>query len=618
MAERQVKVRFLPSGATVKVTPGATVREAAADAAITLDVPCGGQGNCGKCKIQITAGKASERTNAERTLLNHEDVERGVRLACQTRVISPLTVFVPETSLVSSSYQILTEFRARAAEVADRPIRIVQVQLDAPTLKDDASDVDRLERVLGPLDIGLDVLRRLGLLLRGGGFRGTAILRGKRLLAFIGGDSKPRCLAAAFDIGTTTLAASLVDLEDGREVARASRLNPQVNFGDDVLARIVYAGGAPAQLDRLHRDVIRAVNEMLVELSQQAKARVDEIYEVVFAGNTTMQHLLLGIDPSPIGVTPFTPALSGPFEAPAADLGIHAHSNAPCCVFPVISGYVGGDTVAGMVATRLHAAERPALFMDIGTNGEIVVSTEDRLVATSCAAGPAFEGARIAHGMRAAAGAIEAVHIEEDVAYKVIGGEKPLGLCGSGLIDLVAELLRLGVISQTGALLSADETSSKLPSAVRRRIRWFEDEVGFALVEAEHAQLPHPIVLYQRDVRQVQLATAAVRSAVRILLERTGLQAGQLKHVLIAGAFGNYIRCVNAQRIGLLPPEVEGSRVDFVGNTSLAGARLAALSDGVWREAHTLARNTMHVDLSLDPNFQDTYVESLFFPDSGD
>jgi uncharacterized 2Fe-2S/4Fe-4S cluster protein (DUF4445 family) len=256
--------------------------------------------------------------------------------------------------------------------------------------------------------------------------------------------------------------------------------------------------------------------------------------------------------------------------------------------------------------------------MDIGTNGEIVVSVEDRLVATSCAAGPAFEGARITHGMRAAAGAIEAVHIEEDVTCKVIGGEKPLGLCGSGLIDLVAELLRLGVISQTGALLGADEAPSKLPSAIRRRLRWFEDEVGFALVEADDAQLPHPIVLYQRDVRQVQLAVAAVRSAVRILLERTRLQPEQLKHVLMAGAFGNYIRCENAQRIGLLPPEVEGSRVRFVGNTSLAGARLAALSDGTWREAHALAKGTLHIDLSLDPNFQETYVESLFFPDQGD
>ncbi|MBM3290728.1 MAG: DUF4445 domain-containing protein, partial [Candidatus Hydrogenedentes bacterium] len=503
---------------------------------------------------------------------------------------------------------------AGAINVSDAPVRAREFRLDAPSLTDDAGDRERIERALGPLELDLEQLRALPSTLREHEFRGTAICAGRRLLAIRPLRGRTLCLGAAFDIGTTTLAASLIDLADGRELARTARLNPQTRFGDDVLARISYAA-APDNRERLRREIVDAVNAMLHDLADHADVRIDDIYDVSFAGNTTMQHLLLGIDPTSIGVVPFVPAIEGPLALRAAAMGVRAHENADCYVFPAIAGYVGGDTVAGLLATRFTEVEAPALFIDIGTNGELAVSANGRLVATSCAAGPAFEGTRIACGVRAAAGAIEAVHIEDDAAYKTIGGEKPIGLCGSGLIDIVAELLRLGIVSQSGVLLGPDEAPDALPSAVLRRIRQFDDELGFVIAEAQDTSTGHAVALYQSDVRQVQLATAAIRSAVSILLERVGVRAEELRRMLVAGAFGNYIRCANAQRMGLLPAGVDPDRIEFVGNTSLAGARLAATSIGARRDARELASSTEHVDLSLDPAFQDTYVDALFFPE---
>lgn len=612
MEDDLLKVRFSPSGAEVSVARGASVSDAAALAGIALDMPCGGQGNCGKCKVKVTGG-AARWTNSERTLLSHQELVQNVHLACQMRVVAPLSIEVPSTSLLATTYKILADAHAGVFDVSDAPVRARPVKLGPPSLADDSSDRDRLERELGPLELDLGMLRALPALLREHNFRGTAIVADRKLLAFSPGDKTPTCVAVACDIGTTTLAASLIDLADGRELARASRLNPQTRFGDDVLARISYAA-LPVQRERLRHDIVTAVNEMLRELAGRADLRVEDIYEIVCAGNTTMQHLLLGVDPTPIGVSPFVPVVSAPVCLSASEAGIRAHAHAQCHVFPAIAGYVGGDTVAGTLATRFMEVESPSLFIDIGTNGELVANAGGRLVATSCAAGPAFEGTRIAHGVRAAAGAIEAVHIEDDLVYKTISAERPIGICGSGLIDIVAELLRLGIVTQSGVLLGTGDISEERPEAVSRRIRDFDGQLGFVLAEADETATGQVIALCQNDVRQVQLATAAVRSAVAILLDRIGVRAAELRRVLVAGAFGNYIRCANAQRMGLLPADVDSARIEFVGNTSLAGARLAATSLSARREALDIARRTEHIDLSLDPTFQDIYVDALFFP----
>lgn len=617
MAEDRVYVRFQPGETRAAIPRGATIRDASAQAGIVLDLPCGGQGNCGKCKVRAR-GELASLTGAEKALLSHEERLEGVRLACQAAVLGSVAVEVPETTLLASTYKILTDSAVTREGFTDPPVRAIPVRLNPPSLGDDVSDLERLQRDLGSLHVDLQIARRLPPLLRASGYRGTAILSGDRLLAFVPGDTPPRCLVAAVDVGTTTLAAILLDTAGGVELARTSRLNPQTAYGDDVLSRISYAGAGPAQLDRMRQEVIGAVNAMLDRLAAEAGVTSGDIYAVVFAGNTIMQHLLLGIDPAPIGVVPFAPAISAPLDVAARAAGLDVHPEARCYVFPSIAGYVGGDAVAGILASGLCNVEAPALFLDIGTNGELVLSTEGRLVATSCAAGPAFEGVRIKHGMRAAAGAIEAIHIEDDVAFKVIGGSQPIGMCGSGLIDLVAELLRLGVIVWTGDLLGPDTAPSGLPDAVAARLQCIGGEPAFLVAGAGETQTGQPIVLYQSDVREVQLAAAAVRAAIQILLDRTATRIGDLKHLLVAGGFGNYIRCENAQRMGLLPSDLEPARIAFVGNTSLSGARLAAMSRGARHEAEYLAQCAEHIDLSLDPAFQEIYVEALFFPHPAD
>jgi uncharacterized 2Fe-2S/4Fe-4S cluster protein (DUF4445 family) len=408
---------------------------------------------------------------------------------------------------------------------------------------------------------------------------------------------------------------SLIDLTSGAERATASRMNPQTSHGDDVLSRILHAREASDGLSDLQHAVVTAINEMLDELVSQAATRRERIYEITFAGNTTMEHMLVGANPNALGEVPFVSTIGPAVECAAAQIGVNIHPRGRAYVFPVIGGFVGGDTVAGMLATGLAGYKTPTLFIDIGTNGEIVLVNDGKLLAASCAAGPAFEGARIGHGMRAAVGAIEDVRLTDRVEYSTIGDAKPVGICGSALIDLAAELLRTGVVMSQGMLLTPDMVPADLPEAIRRRVILTDAGAEFVVVEAAETQTGSPIVLTQRDIRELQLATGAIRAGIAILLRNGSVAPEELDRVLVAGAFGNYIRCENAQRMGLLPAQVERARIQFVGNTSLAGARLVATSLRARELAEQLRQRTRHIDLACDPNFQMEFAEAMFFPE---
>jgi uncharacterized 2Fe-2S/4Fe-4S cluster protein (DUF4445 family) len=327
-----------------------------------------------------------------------------------------------------------------------------------------------------------------------------------------------------------------------------------------------------------------------------------------------MQQILCGIDPSPLGELPFTPAFRDALETRASDLHLHVHPCAKVYVFPQIGGFVGGDTVAGIVATRLDRFTKPALLVDIGTNGEIVLAHNGKMLATSVAAGPAFEGARIVHGMRATTGAIEKIILDGDVRLNVIGNAKPSGLCGTALIDVAAELLRVGILDSTGRILSSSEAPADLSPALRARLVEERSEVNFLLVAAEDSGTRDPLFLYQRDIRELQLANAAIRAGINILLRMAGLKASDLGEVLLAGAFGNFIRRNHARRIGMLPP-VPCSRIRFVGNTASFGAKRALLSTQEKTYAGLILEKVRHVDLSLDPEFQMEFSSTLLFPE---
>jgi uncharacterized 2Fe-2S/4Fe-4S cluster protein (DUF4445 family) len=523
--------------------------------------------------------------------------------------------------MLASTFQILGGGEGARMDVSDVAVRKKYVEMPPPSRDDETPDTDRLQRIVGEFTLDLALLRRLPARFRAAGFRGTAVLADHRLIDFEPGDTASQCYAIAFDIGTTTLVGVLLDLNTGLECGSVSRMNPQTSLGDDVISRILCARESARGLAELNAAVIDALNDMIIEIADQADIGIDHIYEATFAGNTTMQHLLEGVDPSALGEVPFPPATGHSLLLDAAPLGLKINSCGRAYIYPVIGGFVGGDTVAGIVATALDRAEKPTVLIDIGTNGEIVVCHDGRMMATSTAAGPAFEGARITYGMRATAGAIEKVIFdpadsrEAGVRINVIGNVPPVGLCGSALVDAVAELLRHGILMHEGLLLAPDQLPENVSIPLRERLIVTDNGPAFVLATAEESGIEGPVLLTQKDIRELQLATAAIRAGFNILLRRVGLDVRAIDRVLIAGGFGNFIRRSNAQRIGLLPAGIERHRIVFVGNTSLAGARLAAVSQNVRAHAETLARRTRHVDLSMDPAFQMEYIEGMFFPE---
>ncbi|MCX5632999.1 MAG: ASKHA domain-containing protein [Phycisphaerae bacterium] len=396
--------------------------------------------------------------------------------------------------------------------------------------------------------------------------------------------SDDKYFGVAVDIGTTTLAASLINLKNAGEIAVMGDVNPQISLGDDVISRIKYSTSHKNGLAELQKAVIRQINALIDKLCRRGGVEKENIYEITIAGNTTMEYLVCGIDPSPLGQLPFEPIYRGANVINASELKIGINPKGIVYIFPVIGGFVGGDISAGMLAMDLLNQPQPALMIDIGTNGEIVLVKDNKIMAASTAAGPAFEGARISCGMRAAIGAIEKVKLENDCVYNVIGNVKPTGICGSGLIDVAAELLNAGIVDSTGRMNRPE------------------------FVIADNVKIT------QKDIRQIQLAVGAIRAGINIILKQAGIKAGDLKKVFIAGGFGSFIRRNHAQRIGLLPAQIDHNKISFVGNTSLAGAKLALLSIKAREKAESFAKQAKHIELSADSDFQNEFVSAMIFP----
>jgi uncharacterized 2Fe-2S/4Fe-4S cluster protein (DUF4445 family) len=617
--DAEIAVKFQPMGKTVYVLQGTRLSEAAAIAGLVLDLPCGGEGICGKCKVRVHEGTLPP-TAADAATLTAAELAAGHRLACQASVYHALTAEVPEGSLPAAYHKILTATEDFAAEILEPAISKQYVELPPPNRNDDAPDLKRLERAVGRFDADLELARELPGVLRANHFRGTVVMAdgasggARRLLDFEPGDTHARAFAVAVDVGTTTLVASLLSLTTGQALEVTTRLNPQTRFGDDVLSRIAHCQ-QPGGLADLQQAIVEAIDGLIEQLAVQAGADRREIYEIACSGNTTMQQLLAGIDPRSLGEVPFVPAIATGLTIRAAELGLSIHKNGLAYLLPVIGGFVGGDTVSGVLATGLCDAAGPSLLVDIGTNGEIVLSANGKLTAASTAAGPAFEGARISQGMRGSTGAIEKVVVDDRLRINVIGDVPPLGICGSALIDLAAELLRHGLLSPEGRLRTPDQLPSGVLPDLAQRLGWHGKQMAFLVAAEAEAGHGRPIWLTQRDLRELQLATGAIRAGIVVLLKHAGLQPDDLQEVLVAGGFGNFIRRNNAQRIGLLPHGVPHHRIRYRGNTSLAGAQLVAISRRARRMAEELAGRTQHVDLSRDPDFSTIFAESMIYPE---
>ena len=610
------KITFQPSGRTVYVLPGTSVFEAAARAGLLLQTPCGGQGKCGKCKVYVRSGTCPSAAPCVE-FFSKEELAKGARLGCQAQVTDDCVIEIPAESLFETQSRILTDSDEQEVDL-EPAIWKKYVELPPPDFGDDISDAKRLEREIGPVRVRLDVLRALPESLRCGDFKGTAVVCecNRELVSFEPGDTSNTVYGAAVDLGSTTIVVSLLNLGTGSVIDVSAAMNPQVSRGDDVISRINQSREKPGSVAEMQNDVAKTVNDLLADLAGKHGIEVESIYEVTLAGNTTMQHLFCGISPAALGEVPFPSVFNRALFLRACDVGLRIHPNGCLYVFANIGGFVGGDTVAGILACGLHREDGTRILIDIGTNGEIVLAHEGRLLCTSTAAGPAFEGARIAAGMRATDGAIEKVVCEEgDIAYNVIGNTKPSGICGTALIDVAAAMLQLGVLDTTGRILSRDELDGTVADALAARLAPQEDgSVSFVLADAESSRTGQPICIQQKDIRELQLAAGAIRAGISIMMRQAGLSVEDIDEVLLAGGFGNFIRRSNARRIGILP-QMPVSKVRFVGNAASMGARLVLLSRPHRREADEIAESATHIDLSMDPEFQFEFSSAMLFPE---
>jgi uncharacterized 2Fe-2S/4Fe-4S cluster protein (DUF4445 family) len=608
--EPEFRVTFLPSGRSVFAIGGTTVLEAAAYAGLVLQTPCGGGATCGKCRVRIRSGTTDTAPSSHR--LDAAELAEGWRLACATRITGDVRVEIPAASMFEQSQQILMDDAGHALAVAPS-VTVATLALTPPSHADNRADLERLESAMGTtLHPAPALYATLPGRLRASGWQVRAVHEAGRLLDILPAHGTADVLGVAFDLGTTTVVGTLLDLTNGAERGVAATMNGQIPFGDDVLTRILRVREDPAGLTDLQTAAVHSLNEIIAALCRQASVPADRIYSVTLAGNTTMQELVAGIDPSALGELPFVPVFAAGLEASAATLGLNVNPAARIYLFPQVGGFVGGDTVAGMLAASFDRLERPTLLVDIGTNGEIALYTGRKILCASTAAGPAFEGARIAQGMRATAGAIEKVVVQAgDVHINTIGNVPPVGLCGTALIDAVAEMLRCGILDETGRILPPDELPAGLAPNLRRRVGITGEDGCFVLAEAANGGAA--VRLLQRDIRELQLASGAIRAGIDTLLLRAGLAPEALDNVLLAGGFGNFIRRNNAQRIGLLPP-LPHDRIRYIGNASSMGAKMVLLSTRERERAEALRRQAVHVDLSLDPDFQAAFGQAMLFP----
>jgi len=630
------QVIFQPAGRRDTVTPGKSLLEAAWELGVDLESPCGGAGVCGKCKVKIEEGffpkygidssvnHVSPVTDEERQALAAEELADGYRLACLTKINGNVLVFIPEES--RGAKQVVLETGVRRSVTVNPAVRRHHLKLKSRGLGDSRGDWEFLrealiqEKNLSP-EITADycVLRKIALALRQEDGEVTVwVWRNKEVIEVQPGFHE-ELYGVAIDIGTTTVAAYLCSLDTGDVAATTSFMNPQVRYGEDVLSRITYAGTSTGGLSNLNQTIIEGINRAIANLAAEAGLLPRQVADLTLVFNTAMHHLTLNLEPQFLGHAPFLPAVKEPLDLKARDLGIHVCQGAWVHALPVEAGFVGPDNMAVIIAEEPYQSPEVKLIIDIGTNGEIVLGNNKFLASTSCATGPALEGAQIAFGMRAAEGAIERVRIDPqtlEVDFRVIGsshwsGEaesmNAKGICGSGIIDAVAEMFKTGIIAKSGRF------NKHLPS---RRLRKNESgKTEFVLAWARETAIDQDIVITQGDVRAVQLAKAALYTGAKYLMEKFAV--AEVSEVILAGAFGSYIDRENALVLGMIP-DCPLEKIKAVGNAAGDGAKLALLNLDKRNEAKRVARSVKFLETSLEGDFQSRFAEAMAFPHAKD
>ncbi len=621
---------FQPSGRRGYIAEGKSLKEASRELGVDIEGICGEKATCGKCKIRLEEGvfekygiesrveHLSPIGEAERKFLNTQQERDGYRLACQARLRGDIVVFVPEESRAGK--QIVRKGATERAINLKPAVRKYYVEMTPPALDDPLGDWERLQAELNKsfdldnLTIDYQTLLSLQKVIRQGDWKVTvSVWRDREVIKI-----EPGIVAASYglavDIGTTTVAGYLCDLTSGEIAATESMMNPQVSYGEDVMSRITYTVTNKDGLEHMNQTIIRGLNQIAGRAAARAGIKRRDIIDMTIVGNTCMHHIFLNIDPQHIGRAPFPPSLHHSLDIKAHDLGLKISPGAYVHVLPIEAGFVGADNIGVLIAEEPYNQDDLALIIDIGTNGELVLGNRDRLVSSSCATGPAFEGAHIKHGMRAAPGAIEKIEIDPDsreVRFKVIGKTdwntdlevvEAKGICGSGIIDAIAQMFKAGIIQYNGRF----DTNLETP-----RLRITDDGPEFVIARTDETSIGQDIVVCQQDVRAVQLAKGAMYAGAKIMMSHLGIE--NLDKVILAGAFGSYIDKESAATIGLFP-DCALENVYAVGNAAGDGARIALLNVDKRREADEIARKVEYIELTVEPNFDKIFSQAMWFP----
>lgn len=602
MSEERYNITVNPGDRTIKAAQNSNLLEVLHQAGYTIPSPCGGLGNCGKCWLWITEGTPSP-TDAEMNFFSEEELQEGIRLACRTEISRNLTVNLPGGAQPIESKAVLNKTLRNV--IPELEIQKTHLNLPSPGRTDQRPDTKRLKEELNKdLEFSLHVLRKVASTLREQSFEITVTFADDgTVLDLDPGNTTDNFCGVAFDIGTTTVAGYCIDLNSGQEMSVHSMPNPQAKHGADVISRIKYARENEQGLATLQKAIVQAINKILQKFYSQRNIQPEQIYKTTFVGNPTMLHILAGLNPTNLDHSPYIPTLQNSTRLFAREIGLNINSNGFAYLLPALSGYVGADVLAGTLFTQIHKSEELRLLVDIGTNGEIILGNEDRLLAASTAAGPAFEGANITQGMTARSGAISHVKINnQNVELEIINNATPRGICGSGLVDSVGELLKEQAIAPAGNF------SDDLTTQLKERFTEINDQQVFVLADSSE-----PVYITQRDVRELQLAKGSIRAGIEVLLAELNATKDDIEEIYLAGAFGNYLNKENVIRIGILP-EISQTKITPVGNSAGQGAKLALINKSKKKEFERLSEILEYIELSFRSDFSDQFITSMRFP----
>lgn len=591
------KVNFEPLGRRGKCQRNESLLSCARRLGVGITSLCGGQGTCQSCKVQIVSGNVSKPTQSELDAFSTQELKTGWRLACQTYPVNDCKINLPAESMTTTQ-RIQTE-GWEIAVTPESPVKTYHIKLAPPSLSDLMADADRLlealnqQYELGCSKVDLELLRALPAQLRDWNWQFQASVRDEEVIAL--GLWPSQQLGLAIDLGTTKIAGYLVDLRDGKTLAAQGVMNPQISHGEDIISRIASTINSPEQACQLQKLTVEAINQLAVDLCDEVGIDTGKIVEAVVVGNTAMHHLLLCLPVNQLVQSPFVPAVGRALDIKARDLGLHIAPGAYVHLLPNIAGFVGADHVAMLLATGAPHAGGITIAIDIGTNTEVSLVKSGSITTVSCASGPAFEGGHIKHGMRAASGAIEWLRVEsERIQYQTVGEAKPIGICGSGILDAMSQLYLADIIDERGKLKNNHP-----------RTRTHNNQREFVLVDEPD------IVITQEDLRELQLAKAAIRTGIQVLLEANACSETEINQVIIAGAFGSYISIPSALAIGMLP-SLPRERFRQVGNAAGMGAKLALISLSKRAEAQALASRVHYIELANAPNFNQTFIQASY------